>query len=637
MDKNEEIYRWVAAWIKGELTPEDEAELACWLKQDPKNQEWFDTFTTRENLKGALSLYASFHTAKRWEELERYCRITNRRKIHPGYWRYVAAVVILFIIGGIGFLYFVPDTRKEMTLAAVGPKEFHQQAVLVLENGKELVLNGIKDTCLSLGQGERLWINDQGRLAYHQDSLQQETPEEWHILRIPRGGEYTLVLEALYERGLLQQNAPHLVKNQSFLIPNYRYWDNFLYTVGLTIYDILAGRLSLGRSKYVSKKKTTSYLPTVRVDGLKGGVVYHDGQFDDSRLAVNLAQSCVENGGCPINRMKVTAILHGSDGRARGVKVQDLMNGQEYEVKAKAVINATGIFVDSIMEMDVPTHEHMVKPSQGVHLVLDKSFLQSDYAIMIPKTDDGRVLFAVPWHDKVVVGTTDTLREHPELEPQALESEIEFILNTAGRYLTRKPQRSDVLSVFAGLRPLAAPKKEGKSTKEISRSHKIFVSENKLITITGGKWTTYRRMAEDTVDKAIELNLLEKKACVTKKFRIHGYQLNPDLNNHLYIYGSDIQAIKTLMQSDPAMAEKLHPKYDYTVAEVVWAVREEMALNVEDILARRVRLLFLDARVAAEVAPKVARIVAKELGYDQAWIDGQVKEFTDLAGRYILE
>ena len=375
-------------------------------------------------------------------------------------------------------------------------------------------------------------------------------------------GDVSLVLEALYERGLLQQNAPHLVKNQSFLIPNYRYWDNFLYTVGLTIYDILAGRLSLGRSKYVSKKKTTSYLPTVRVDGLKGGVVYHDGQFDDSRLAVNLAQSCVENGGCPINRMKVTAILHGSD---------------------------------------------------------------------------GRVLFAVPWHDKVVVGTTDTLREHPELEPQALESEIEFILNTAGRYLTRKPQRSDVLSVFAGLRPLAAPKKEGKSTKEISRSHKIFVSENKLITITGGKWTTYRRMAEDTVDKAIELNLLEKKACVTKKFRIHGYQLNPDLNNHLYIYGSDIQAIKTLMQSDPAMAEKLHPKYDYTVAEVVWAVREEMALNVEDILARRVRLLFLDARVAAEVAPKVARIVAKELGYDQAWIDGQVKEFTDLAGHYILE
>lgn len=450
-------------------------------------------------------------------------------------------------------------------------------------------------------------------------------------------GDVSLVLEALHERGLLKKNAPHLVKNQSFVIPNYRYWDNILYTVGLTLYDILAGGLSLGRSKYQSRKKTSQHLPTVRTEGLKGGVVYHDGQFDDSRLAINLAQSCVENGGCPINRMEVNGIIHGSGGVANGVKVKDLMSGQEYEVKAKAVINAAGIFVDHVMELDVPTHEHMVRPSQGVHLVLDKSFLQSDYAIMIPKTDDGRVLFAVPWHDKVVVGTTDTLREIPELEPQALDSEIEFILNTAGRYMTRKPQRSDVLSVFAGLRPLAAPKKEGKSTKEISRSHKIFVSENKLVTITGGKWTTYRKMAEDTVDKAISLNLLEKRECVTKHFHIHGYRPDPDLSNHLYIYGSDVTAIKSLMESDKAMAEKLHPKYDYTVAEVAWAVREEMALDVEDILARRVRLLFLDARIAVEVAPKVAHIVAQELGHDQAWEEQQVKAFTELAQHYILK
>lgn len=449
-------------------------------------------------------------------------------------------------------------------------------------------------------------------------------------------GDVSLVLEALHERGLLKKNAPHLVKNQSFVIPNYRYWDNILYTVGLTLYDILAGGLSLGRSKYQSRKKTVQHLPTIRVDKLKGGVVYHDGQFDDSRLAINLAQSCVENGGCPINRMKVIGVLHGPDGNANGVKVKDLMSGREYEVKSKAVVNATGIFVDSIMEMDVPTHEHMVQPSQGVHVVLDKVFLQSDYAIMIPKTDDGRVLFAVPWHDKVVVGTTDTVREKPELEPQALEQEIEFILNTAGRYMTRKPLRSDVLSVFAGLRPLAAPKKEGKSTKEISRSHKIFVSKNKLVTITGGKWTTYRKMAEDTVDKVISLNLLEKRECVTKKFRIHGYKPDPDLSNHLYIYGSDVTALKSLMESDESMAEKLHPKYDYTVAEVVWAVREEMALDVEDVLARRVRLLFLDARVAVEVAPKVAKIIAKELGYDQAWIDAQVVAFTTLSKHYIL-
>lgn len=449
-------------------------------------------------------------------------------------------------------------------------------------------------------------------------------------------GDVSLVLEALHERGLLKKNAPHLVKNQSFLIPNYRYWDNFLYTVGLTLYDILAGGLSLGRSKYVSREKAAQYLPTVRVEGLKGGVVYHDGQFDDSRLAINLAQTCAERGGCPVNRMKVTGVLHGEKATVAGVKVMDLITGKEYEVKSKSVVNATGIFVDSIMEMDVPTHEHMVQPSQGVHVVLDKSFLQSDYAIMIPKTDDGRVLFAVPWHDKVVVGTTDTVREKPELEPQALDSEIEFILNTAGRYMSRKPQRSDVLSVFAGLRPLAAPKKEGKSTKEISRSHKIFVSVNKLVTITGGKWTTYRKMAEDTVDKVIDLGLLEKRECVTKKLRIHGYFTNPDLNNHLYIYGSDQQALKTLMESDEAMAEKLHPKYDYTVAEVIWAIREEMALDVEDILARRVRLLFLDARVAVEIAPKVAEIMAKELGKDQAWIDSQVQEFTELSKHYIL-
>ncbi len=450
-------------------------------------------------------------------------------------------------------------------------------------------------------------------------------------------GDVSLVLEALHERGLLKENAPHLVKNQSFIIPNYRYWDNFLYTVGLTVYDILAGGLSLGRSKFQSKKKTMEWLPTIRTEGLKGGVVYHDGQFDDSRLAVNLAQTCEEYGGCPVNRMKVTGILHNAEGIAEGVKVEDVLTGNVYEVKARAVVNATGIFVDSIMAMDVPTHEHMVQPSQGVHLVLDRSFLQSDCAIMIPKTDDGRVLFAVPWHDKVVVGTTDTVREKPELEPQALEQEIRFILDTAGRYMSRKPQRSDVLSVFAGLRPLAAPKKEGKSTKEISRSHKIFVSVNKLVTITGGKWTTYRKMAEDTVDKVISLNLLEKRECVTRNLHIHGYLPEPDLTNHLYIYGSDITAIRTLMESDKSMAEKLHPEYDYTVAEVVWAVREEMALDVEDILARRVRLLFLDARAALEVAPEVARIVAKELGHDQTWIDRQVQSFTELAQRYILK
>lgn len=448
-------------------------------------------------------------------------------------------------------------------------------------------------------------------------------------------GDVGLVLEALHERGLLRKNAPHLVKNQSFVIPNYTWWDMILYTVGLTVYDILAGKLGLGRSLCIGRKKTSAHLPTVKTTELKGGVVYHDGQFDDSRLAVNLAQSCVDNGGHVINYCRVTGLLKDND-RVSGVKVNDLETGNEYEVKAKAVINATGVFVDNIMQMDVATGEHLVRPSQGVHLVLDRSFLQSDYAIMIPKTDDGRVLFAVPWHDKVVVGTTDTLMDHPEIEPVALEKEIEFILRTAGRYMSKQPVREDVMSVFAGLRPLAAPKDEGKSTKEISRSHKIIVSKHKLITITGGKWTTYRKMAEDTVNKSMDLGLAPRRECVTENFKIHGYRQNPDLTNHLYVYGSDKDAIEELMVKDPEMAKKLSPKYDYTVAEVIWAVRQEMARTVEDVLARRVRLLFLDACAAMEVAPEVAAIMAAELGKDQAWITKQVDDFTKVAKNYVL-
>lgn len=456
-------------------------------------------------------------------------------------------------------------------------------------------------------------------------------------VRYLQKGDVALVREALHERGRLRKNAPHLVKDQSFVIPNYTMWDNFLYTCGLTAYDVLSwGGLSLGRSLYLSKKKTLRYLPTVKADGLKGGVIYHDGQFDDSRLAINLAQSCAESGGCPINHMKVTGISHNEKGQAAGVTAVDGESGRAYTLKAKAVINAAGVFVDDIMQMDKPTGHRLVKPSQGVHLVFDKSFLNSDYAIMIPKTSDGRVLFAVPWHEKVVVGTTDIVREHAELEPLPLEEEINFILKTAELYMVRKPERKDVLSVFAGQRPLAAPKKEGKSTKEISRSHKIIVSDNKLVTITGGKWTTYRRMAQDTIDKAIELGCLAPAKCVTQAYKIHGYRLNPDLKNHLYVYGSDMPAIEQLIASDPMMAQKLHPEYDYTVAEVVWAVREEMARNVDDILARRVRMLYVDARAASAAAERVAEVIAHELGYDKVWVDAQIAEFRKLAANYIL-
>lgn len=453
-------------------------------------------------------------------------------------------------------------------------------------------------------------------------------------VRYLQHGDVMLVLEALRERGRMKANAPHLVKDQAFVISNYRYWDNFLYFCGLTFYDLLSFGFGYGRSRFISSKKVMQYLPTSVEKGLKGGVVYHDGQFDDSRMAVNLAQSAVENGGCIVNHAEVTGILHDQQGKAGGVEVRDMETGKSYTVRARSVINAAGCFVDDIMQMDSADHRKMVKPSQGVHIVLDMKFLQSDYAIMVPKTSDGRVLFAVPWHDKVVVGTTDIPREKAEDEPRPLDEEVEFILKTASLYMNPAPMRADIISVFAGQRPLAAPKKEGKSTKEISRSHKIITSGNNLITITGGKWTSYRLMAEDTVNKIAELGILPARKCVTQKFRIHGYRPNPNLADHMYVYGSDETAILEMIKKQPKLGEKLSEKYGYTAAEVVWAVREEMARSVDDVLARRVRLLFVDAREAQKAAPRVAQLMAAELGYDQAWIDAQVKEFDAIAENY---
>ncbi|MEG1885630.1 MAG: glycerol-3-phosphate dehydrogenase/oxidase [Alistipes sp.] len=456
-------------------------------------------------------------------------------------------------------------------------------------------------------------------------------------VRYLQHGDVQLVLEALRERGRMKANAPHLVKDQAFVIANYSYWDNFLYFCGLTCYDLLSFGFGYGRSRFISAKKVMQYLPTSVSKGLKGGVVYHDGQFDDARMAINLAQTCVDKGGTVLNHARVTEILHDCEGRTSGVKFTDALSDKEYLINAKCVVNATGIFVDDIMNMDSPSHRKMVTPSQGVHLVLDKKFLQSNYAIMVPKTSDGRVLFAVPWHDKVVVGTTDIVRPVAETDPKPLKEEIDFILGTAALYMNPAPTYKDILSVFAGQRPLAAPKKEGRNTKEISRGHKIIVSDSRLITITGGKWTSYRLMAEDTVDKASDLGLLEQRKCKTQKFHIHGYRKHPNLREHLYVYGSDEAAVRKLISQQPELGEKLCENYAYTAAEVVWAVRNEMALCLEDVLARRVRLLFVDARAAIAAAPKAAAIMAKELGRDQAWIDLEVQSFIQLAKTYIFE
>ena len=452
-------------------------------------------------------------------------------------------------------------------------------------------------------------------------------------------GNLSLVIEALKERGLMAKNAGHLVKNQSFIIPNYNWWGGYFYTFGLTLYDLLAGRLSLGKSKYISKKETIELLPTIEQKGLRNGVIYHDGQFDDSRMAINLAQTAIANGACVLNYAKVIQLLKDKNHQVIGVTVEDQESGEKHEIKGTAVINATGVFTNSIMKMNDKVYKKYIVPSQGIHLVFDKSFLPSTNALMIPKTSDGRVLFAVPWHDKIVVGTTDTLIKSHSLEPIASEKEIEFVLETAQRFLSKKPTRADVLSVFAGLRPLAAPDGEGQSTKEVSRSHKIIISETGLITITGGKWTTYRKIAEDIMDKAISVHNLPNSACKTEHIAIHGNQktTSSDRENHLYIYGTDIPAILQLQENEPELKEKLHSNYEYTMAEVAWAIRHEMARTIEDVLARRVRLLFLDARAAIACSEKVGDLLAKELGYDETWKQNQIAVFKKLANGFLLK
>jgi len=450
-------------------------------------------------------------------------------------------------------------------------------------------------------------------------------------------GDVQMVIKALHERGLMQRNAPHLVKDIRFIIGNYRFWERPFYTIGLTIYDILSGRLGFGRSRPLSKKTVKKDLPGLMNAGLKGGVAYHDGQFDDARMAVTLAQTAVDHGAVCLNYVKVQRLVKDNDGLLSGVMAVDQISGEEYSFKSRVIINATGVFVDDIMSLDAPQAKKKVRPSQGVHLVVDKKFLGGKSALMIPKTKDVRVLFGVPWHNKVVLGTTDTPLDEARLEPHALEEEIDFILDQAGQYLEQKPTRADVLSVFAGLRPLAVPaNRDTKKTKEISRNHKIYQSNSGLLTITGGKWTTYREMGEDIINKAIPVGDLAKKPSITKNLRLHGYTQNTDTDKWDYVYGSDNEKIDLLTGEDSNFSTILHNDFSFIAGHVVWAVREEMAQTVEDVLARRIRLLFLDARKAIEISPVVASIMAKEMNKDRSWENDQVTEFTKLAQEYIL-
>lgn len=447
-------------------------------------------------------------------------------------------------------------------------------------------------------------------------------------------GDIGLVKSALKERGLLEQNASHLVNKEEFIIPCYDWFSVVKYLTGLTMYDWLAGKYSFGKSKYLSKKETLQLMPGIKEKGLKGAISYFDGKFDDARLAINIAQTATEQGATLINYMKVINLIKEGD-QVTGIEAEDALTFEKFRLKAKVVINATGVFVDDILKMNNPSAKKMVRPSQGVHIVLDKSFLNTNSALMIPKTADGRVLFAVPWHNHLLVGTTDTPLDEHSLEPRALKEETDFILATAGSYFNRKPTEKDILSVFSGLRPLAAPTdSDSSSTKEISRDHKLIVSAKGLITITGGKWTTYRKMAEETIDLAIKHSRLPSKPCVTQNLKIHGCADSND-ENYLNIYGSDKILIEELCKLQPGLNKKLHPNFPHTEAEVVWTIKNEMAETVEDVLSRRLRILFIDAAAAIEMSPRVAALLAVELGADKAWEENQIKIFNTLASGYV--
>ena len=452
-------------------------------------------------------------------------------------------------------------------------------------------------------------------------------------VRYLQNGDISLVIEALRERGIMRKNAPHLVRDLSFVIPSYDWWSSPFYGIGLKVYDMMAGKLGLGPSTILNREETLKYMPNFKKEGLRGGVIYHDGQFDDARMAVSLALTADQEGATLLNYVEVTGLEKEKD-MLKGIQITDSINGSKKTIKAKVVVNATGVFSDQIIRMDQPEAKPMIRPSQGVHLVIDKSFLQGDHAIMVPHTTDGRVLFAVPWNGQVVVGTTDTPIDDALEEPIPMEEEIDFILENASAYMTKKPHRKDVKSVFVGLRPLAATNNNKESTKEVSRHHKIIVSTSGLVSVLGGKWTTYRKMAEDAVNTIQMVGGFQDRKCTTETLPILGNDFNVDFTNPYHFYGTEAPKIKALNpeKANQSLSEKLFISEN----QVLWAVQEEMAMTLEDVLARRTRCLFLDAYETEKIAPEVVKIMSKVLKKDAQWIEKELERFSLILKKYQL-
>ena len=451
-------------------------------------------------------------------------------------------------------------------------------------------------------------------------------------------GNISLVYEALKERGILLNNAPHLVSKISFIIPNYSYFSGPYFALGLKLYDLLSWKRSFGASEWISKEEVLEYIPNLKSDDLKSGVVYRDGQFDDTRLLVSLLRTFQEMGGIAINYARFTDFLYHDSGRIDGIQFLDRESGQFHEVRTRAVVNATGNFATDILQKDNPSNTFRIKPSQGTHIVVDNHFLPGGKSILIPKTDDGRVLFMIPWYDKVLVGTTDVELEKNIEDPIPGKEEINFILETLARYLDPAPGPEDIRSVFAGIRPLVAPENGTESTKNVSREHKVMINPSGLVTISGGKWTTYRKMAEDTINAIIESADLPEQECETEQLLLFGAtEPGSQKNDSRTAYGSEMKSLHDFILQNPSYGDCIHPDLDILKVQVLWACKYEMARTIEDVLARRTRALFLDAKAALESAPLVVKIMDEVLGNGTDWQTTQLEAFEKIAGNFIYK
>ncbi len=445
----------------------------------------------------------------------------------------------------------------------------------------------------------------------------------------------TLVLDALRERGHMLRNAPHIVHDLSFVVPAYSYFSLPYYGMGLKVYERMSGRLSFGRSELLSRNETLAKVPGIHSAGLRGGILYHDGQFDDARYAIALLRTFQDLGGTALNYVAAVGMIE-QGGKIVGVKARDEEQGATFDLPAKAVINATGVHAEQILALDSQPPASLLAVSQGTHFVLPRNFLPGSTALMVPKTADGRVLFAIPWHGATMVGTTDEPVDNIPFEPRSMQSERQFLLDHIVRYFDRKPEPEEILSVWSGLRPLV--RKHGGKTSQLSRDHTILVAASGLITIVGGKWTTYRRMGQDTIDRAAHVASLPTRKSTTLEMKLHGWtdDFSAASSEWERVYGADLTALHGLSAQDPSLDALLHPSLPYRQREVIWAARYEMARTVEDVLARRTRALFLNARAAMEAAPAVAGLLAKELRKTESWRENQLIEFEQLAEGYLF-